>query len=201
MPNKSPHFARTRINDPRLGEHTVRVQPGEFFVSGEAAAVVVTVLGSCVSACIRDFRTGFGGMNHFMLPESDNGEWGGASSRLRYGNYAMEALINAVLASGCPREQLEIKLFGGANMFVSGTPVGTRNAEFATDYLSAEGLAVVATDLGGMHGRRIHYSPATGKVQRLLLTKTQDSSLALRETAYRSRLSTTPVEGDIELFQ
>jgi chemotaxis protein CheD len=176
MPNKSPHFARTRINDPRLGEHTVRVQPGEFFVSGEAAAVVVTVLGSCVSACIRDFRTGFGGMNHFMLPESDNGEWGGASSRLRYGNYAMEALINAVLASGCPREQLEIKLFGGANMFVSGTPVGT-------------------------HGRRIHYSPATGKVQRLLLTKTQDSSLALRETAYRSRLSTTPVEGDIELFQ
>ncbi len=201
MPPESAHFARTRIKDSRLGEHTVRVQPGEYFVSGEAAAVVVTVLGSCVSACVRDSRTGFGGMNHFMLPESDNGEWGGTSSRMRYGNYAMEALINAVLKSGCAREHLEIKLFGGANMFVSGTPVGTRNAEFATDYLSAEGLAVVATDLGGMHGRRIHYSPATGKVQRLLLTKTQDSSLALRETAYRSRLSTAPVEGDIELFQ
>ena len=46
-----------------------------------------------------------GGMNHFMLPESSTGQWGDQlSAAMRYGNFAMEALINAVLKSGCAPE-------------------------------------------------------------------------------------------------
>ncbi len=64
----------------------------------------MTVLGSCVSACIRDPVTGFGGMNHFMLAEDQDGKWGSEVMSARYGNYAMEKLINELIKSGCPRE-------------------------------------------------------------------------------------------------
>ena len=36
----------------------VKVFPGEFYVTSKPDEVLVTVLGSCVSACIRDRRTG-----------------------------------------------------------------------------------------------------------------------------------------------
>jgi chemotaxis protein CheD len=195
------HLAQTRITDARLGDHNVRVQPGEYFVSDRPGTIIITVLGSCVAACIRNPQTGFGGMNHFMLPESEQGQWGGVSSQMRYGNHAMENLINEVLKSGCRRDSLEIKLFGGANMYVGGSEVGSKNARFAQTYLKTEGLRVLASDLGGTQGRRIHYSPSTGKVQRLLLTGVQGSKLTQSETTYRTRLLDRPVEGDIELFE
>ena len=195
------HLARTRITDTRLGDNNVRVQPGEYFVSSDPSTVIITVLGSCVAACIRNPLTGFGGMNHFMLPESEDGHWGGVSSQMRYGNHAMENLINEVLKSGCNRNDLEIKLFGGANMYVGGTAVGTQNIRFVQAYLNNEGLELSNSDLGGNNGRRIHYWPATGKVQRRLLTVKQDSSVSRSETSYRSQLVARPVEGDIELFE
>ncbi|CAL4869675.1 Chemoreceptor glutamine deamidase CheD (plasmid) [Asticcacaulis sp. MM231] len=194
------HLARTRIKDVRLGEHNVRVQPGEYFVTDTPGTVIITILGSCVAACIRNPKNGFGGMNHFMLPESESGQWGGVSSQMRYGNHAMENLINEVLKSGCLRHDLEIKLFGGANMYAGHNEVGTQNARFAQAYLKAEGLRVLATDLGGNHGRRIHYSPQTGRVKRLLLNDSQDKSVTRTESSYSTRLVAKPIEGDIELF-
>ncbi|WP_157139045.1 chemoreceptor glutamine deamidase CheD [Asticcacaulis biprosthecium] len=194
------HIARTRIRDERLGQHNVRVQPGEYFVTSDAGIMIITVLGSCVAACVRNPYTGFGGMNHFMLPQSEEGDWNGVSSHMRYGNHAMENLINEVMKSGCRRSEMEIKLFGGANMYVGGSEIGAKNAQFVTGYLKAEGLRASASDLGGSHGRRIHYWPSTGKVKRLLLTGGEDSRVATAETTYRSRLTTAPVEGDIELF-
>ncbi|ESQ92809.1 hypothetical protein [Asticcacaulis benevestitus] len=195
------HLARTRITDTRLGEHNVRVQPGEYFVSGDQATVIITVLGSCVAACIRNPLTGFGGMNHFMLPESVDGEWGGVSSQMRYGNHAMENLINEILKTGCRRDDLEIKLFGGANMYTGGSAVGTQNARFAETYLKNEGLKLEVSDLGGGHGRRIHYWPSTGKVKRLLLNQSQETSVTRSEFSYRSQLVAQAVEGDIEMFE
>lgn len=194
------HIARTRIRDERLGQHNVRVQPGEYFVTGDKEAVIITVLGSCVAACIRNPFNGFGGMNHFMLPQSEAGDWNGISAHMRYGNHAMENLINEVMKSGCRRGDLEIKLFGGANLYVGSSEVGAKNARFVTGYLKAEGLAPVASDLGGDQGRRIHYWPTTGKVKRLLLTGGEDRRVLTAETTYRTRLTATPVEGDIELF-
>jgi len=198
--NHERHLARTRIVDTRLGGHNVRVQPGEYFVTGTPGTMVITVLGSCVAACIRNPFNGFGGMNHFMLPESEQGQWGGVSSHMRYGNHAMENLINEVLKSGCRRQDLEIKVFGGANMYAGSNEVGPKNGRFALTYLQNEGLRVAATDLGGTQGRRIHYWPETGKVKRLLLADTQASGISATESTYRNHLVEKPVEGDIELF-
>src|SRR5262249_28254371 len=97
-----------RYRDPMFGEEAIKVFPGEHYVSDRSDEMLVTILGSCVAACIRDPRAGVGGMNHFMLPESGSGGsgWDSASSSMRYGNVAMERLINDVLARGGMRKRL-----------------------------------------------------------------------------------------------
>ncbi|MCA0400624.1 MAG: chemoreceptor glutamine deamidase CheD [Proteobacteria bacterium] len=179
---------------------TTRVLPGDFYVTGEKDQTIVTVLGSCVAACIRNPATGFGGLNHFMLPESDTDQWNGASRALRYGNFAMEALINAVLKSGCARSDLEVKLFGGANLHGSKVGVGAKNAAFARHYIEAEGLHLVSSDLGGDFGRRIHFNPVTGKVQRLLLKDRDQGAVVRAESRYGRELVVEDVGGGIDLF-
>ena len=100
---------------------------GKFYLTTRADEVIVTVLGSCVSACIRDVQTGVGGMNHFMLASDAAGQWGSDQKSTRYGNFAMEKLINELIKAGCPRERMEIKVFGGGN--VTDTQQPDRNAE------------------------------------------------------------------------
>jgi chemotaxis protein CheD len=182
-------------------DYQVRLLPGGSYATAARDEVIVTVLGSCVAACIRDPATGFGGMNHFMLPENETGDWNGVSAALRYGNHAMESLINSVLKSGCSRQELEIKLFGGANLYQGVTLVGEKNAEFTRVYLQKEELAVTAADLGGPWGRRIHYSPATGNVQRLLLKHKLGATVLKAEQKYVSDLNHADIEGGIELFE
>lgn len=192
---------RGRIYLDQFGAHAVRILPGETYTTSRKDEAIVTVLGSCVAACVRDPRTGVGGMNHFMLPESATGQWGQElSAAMRYGNFAMEALINAILKSGCGRTGLEIKLFGGANFSSGVTMIGQKNADFAIRYLKEEGLPLAASDLGGVHGRRIHYHPATGKVARLFLKGAGQDQVAAQEHRYGAELRRTPIDGDVELF-
>lgn len=178
----------------------VRVLPGDFYVTDEPGTTIATILGSCVAACIRNPHSGFGGLNHFMLPESETDQWNGVSRALRYGNFAMEALINAVLKSGCGRADLEIKLFGGSNLHGSAVGVGAKNAAFARQYLESEGLTLAGADLGGAFGRRIHFRPATGKVQRLLLKDHDQRAVIREESRYGSTLREVDVGGDVDLF-
>lgn len=189
-----------RVPDWRRSAQTVRVLPGEAYVTSRTDETIVTVLGSCVAACIRNPATGFGGLNHFMLPESDSGIWNGASAALRYGNYAMEVLINEVLKSGCRRQDLEIKLFGGADLTDGPTLIGSSNVSFVLDYLKAEDLTIASVDLGGNYGRRIHYSPSTGIVHRLLLGTAVHPAFVEEEHSFKDRLARTKVEGEIDLF-
>jgi chemotaxis protein CheD len=190
-----------RLTSPRHESgRMVRVLPGDYYVTGDPDVTIATILGSCVAACVRDPFTGFGGLNHFMLPEGDSGEWNGIGAAFRYGNFAMEALINAVLKSGCARQNLEVKLFGGANMHGSVAGVGQKNAIFAKRYLEMEGIPLTSADLGGEYGRRIHYNPATGKVQRLMLKNREDEALRSDEARYSTSLRQTSVAGDIDLF-
>ena len=197
----APGDGRRRYYDPRFGATAVRVLPGEHYVTGDPAEMIVTVLGSCISACIRDRRSGVGGMNHFMLPESESGQWGHASAAMRYGNHAMEVLINDIMRRGGRREQLEIKLFGGARIGSSNSDVGQRNIAFIRRWLADEGFQAVAEDMGGVSPRRIHYFPSTGRVKRLALKQVEGSSLRNDEASYRSRLGgVAATAGDIELF-
>jgi chemotaxis protein CheD len=192
--------ATHRFYDNDSGAWNVKVFPGEFYVTSRPDEVLVTVLGSCVAACIRDPHKGIGGMNHFMLPQSESGAWNGDMQSTRFGNFAMEKLINELLKAGCARETLEIKIFGGANVTETSSAIGTANAEFALRYLEAEGLRCVAQDLGGRLPRRIHYSPSTGKVTRRLLGGSESFAVMREENEYASRLLQRVPAGEIELF-
>jgi len=179
----------------------VKVFPGEFYVTAQPDEVLVTILGSCVSTCIRDPRTGIGGMNHFMLAQSGSQSWGGDPESTRYGNFAMEKLINELLKAGCRRESLEIKVFGGGNVTDTRNLIGTQNCAFVLDYLASEGLPVAAQDLGGQSPRRIHYYPASGRVVRRMLGGAETSAVAREEIAYAGRLKGRRIGGEIELFE
>ncbi|HEY4541075.1 MAG TPA: chemoreceptor glutamine deamidase CheD, partial [Noviherbaspirillum sp.] len=160
-----------------------------------------TVLGSCVSACIRDRVSGIGGMNHFMLPDSGDSD-SPVSASMRYGTYAMEVLINDVLKAGARRENLEAKVFGGGNVlrgFVA-INVGERNAQFVRNYLRAENIRVMAEDLNDIYPRKVYFFPRTGRVLVKKLRQLNNNTLANREQDYAQRLQTGPVAGDIELF-
>ena len=103
----------TRYHDKAFGCEAVKILPGEYFAT-DGDMALVTVLGSCVAACLRDPVAGVGGMNHFMLPRDDTS--GALSRSARYGAYAMEVLINQLMRMGARRERLEAKVFGGGNV-------------------------------------------------------------------------------------
>ena len=193
-------FATRRFFDAASATWMVKVFPGEYFVTSRPDEVLVTVLGSCVAACVRDSRTGIGGMNHFMLPQSRAGNWAGDLQSTRFGNFAMEKLVNELLKAGCSRNSLEIKVFGGGNVTDTQNAIGTENSKFILRYLEAEGMRCAAQDLGGQLPRRIHYHPATGKVVRRLLGTGKSTAVAREEIEYGSRLSTRTVAGEIQLF-
>jgi len=178
----------------------VKVFPGEFYVTANPDEVLVTVLGSCVAACIRDPLAAIGGMNHFMLPHHSSGTWGEDLRSARFGNFAMEKLLNELVKAGCARERMEIKVFGGANVTDTRNAIGSENAEFVLRYLADEGLRCSAQDLGGTLPRRIHYYPTTGRVVRKLLGTSERYAIDRQEHDYGNRLLHQQPSGEIQLF-
>lgn len=148
---------------PCFARSVVKVGPGEHHVTDGPDVAISTILGSCVAACIRDPVARVGGLNHFMLPQSTDGVWGKAAASLRYGNFAMERLINDILARGGHRSRLEIKLFGGARLAQDHGAIGPRNADYVEAYLRAEGMVPLVRQLRGTRARRVVYMPATGR--------------------------------------
>jgi len=184
--------------------YAAKLLPGEFYVSMNGE-LITTVLGSCVSACIRDTVTGIGGMNHFMLPidiSRDGKSWGNTpvNSQTRYGNIAMERLINVILAGGGKRENLEIKLFGGGKVLQINTDIGGKNIDFVKRYLVTEGFHVDAEDVGGNRPRKVQYFPNTGRVRVKSLNSLHNDTLTRRESSYIETISKSPIEGKIDLF-
>ena len=145
----------SRMWDARTERCAAKILPGEYYVTGNDE-MITTVLGSCVSACVRDPYTGFGGMNHFMLPGNAKrcaDRWGGSDGMAaRYGKAAMEMMINEVLKHGGIKNRLELKLFGGGQVLVMDVNnVGDRNIEFAREYAEQEGFIVAAEDMVPRH--------------------------------------------------
>ena len=182
--------------------YAAKILPGEYYVTTNKE-LIVTVLGSCVSACIRDPAMAIGGMNHFMLPASaDMSASSFNSLATRYGNFAMEKLINDILKNGGRREALEIKLFGGGKVIahMNHADVGNRNIQFAREYVAMEGFNVAAEDLGDIFPRKVVYDPISGKVQIKKLRKLHNETVAQREQGYLETIIEAPAAGDIELF-
>lgn len=194
--------AAKRYLDPYTKKWTVKILPGEFFVCSAEEEVVVTTLGSCISACIWDQNLGLGGMNHFMLAESELGAWGNHSaSSTRFGNFAMEFLINEILKQGGRREKLRAKIFGGASMNTGGEKVGGANIAFAKSYLQTERIPVLADDTGGALARKVYFEPKTGDVKVKKLEDLKNDTIKQREQRYGQSLeSRKDVEDDVLLF-
>jgi chemotaxis protein CheD len=193
-------FATNVYFDRTFDCQAAKILPGEYYFTNKDM-LIVTVLGSCVSACIRDRVTGLGGMNHFMLPDG-GGDGSPVSASARYGTYAMEILINDLLKAGARRENLEAKVFGGGAVLKGFTAinVGERNAAFVLNFLKVEKIRVMAEDLNDIYPRKVYFFPRTGKVLVKKLMQSHNDTLVKREIEYASRLKVAPVGGDIDLF-
>lgn len=203
QPPALPGFEHLRRYwDPTQSCMTVKVLPGEFYVSKQDE-LVTTVLGSCVAACIHDPRTGIGGMNHFMLPEPRGARdsWTSTVGRAaRYGSDAMEQLINTILAAGAQRADLQVKIFGGGRVLAQLTDIGQRNIEFVQRYIATENLRLCASDLGDVYPRQVQFFPSSGRARVRLLRRHDDGALMADERVYLKRLAIDPIKGEVELF-
>jgi chemotaxis protein CheD len=200
--NDDSAFAHIRrMRDARFPHEIAAILPGEFFVSVNPM-IVYTVLGSCISACIRDPVVGVGGMNHFMLPkpkEGVNDSWGEST---RYGSYAMESLINEILKQGGMKRRLEVKLFGAGKIYEGNIDVGARNAEWVLGFLKTEGLGAVKTDLGDVCPRKVYYFTDSGRVLLKKIERLRNKTIVEREQEYATKIqvASKPVEEDVTLF-
>ena len=133
-----------------------------------SGAVFHTILGSCVSVCLWDKVTRTGGINHFLLPRWDG--VGIASSK--YGNIAIDQLINKMEAEGCERENIKAKIFGGSFMMSTSNDlfeIGKQNIDMALKMLNEYKIEVIAKHVLGNRGRRIIFDTSNGVVSMKLI--------------------------------
>jgi len=203
LPRALPGFDNVRRYRNNTGQLVAKLLPGDFYVTRENE-LLDTVLGSCVSACIRNPRTKIGGMNHFMLPRPSgdgNDTWGSIAGRAtRYGSASMEQLINRILSAGGTRADLEVKIFGGGRVLSSLTDVGNHNVQFVREFLKQEGLKVSSEDVGDSCPRHIQYFPLSGRARVRHLTSRHGADVATHEQQYLTGLDKAPVAGEIDLF-
>ena len=188
-------FATNVYYDRTFDVEAAKILPGEYYYTGKNM-LIVTVLGSCVSACIRDRMTGLGGMNHFMLPE-------GAGDSGRYGSFAMELLINEMMKRGAQRSRLEAKVFGGGAVIAGMTSinVGERNTSFVLDYLKTERIPVMSKDVLDIYPRKVCFLPASGKAMVKRLQPANAESLLAQDRAAAQRAAPIASRGgSVDLF-
>ncbi len=155
----------------------VKILPGEYYVSSEEI-LIMTTLGSCISACLWDRVAKVGGMNHFMLPDGDG-------DCARYGSFAMELLINELLKLGASRSSLEAKIFGGGQVIkgMSAINIGERNTVFVMNYLKTERIPVVSKDVMEVYPRKVCFLPVSGKAMVKRLAPTNPDHLIAQDRA------------------
>ena len=183
-------------HDHHFHQDAVKVLPGEYFVTADDM-MVMTVLGSCIAACIYDPRVRVGGMNHFMLPD------GGMDAGGCYGSFAMELLINEMMKLGARRETMQAKVFGGGQVMHTFTTmnVGERNTQFVLDYLQTERIAVISKDVMDIHPRKVCYFPATGKAMVKRLAHSHPETLETQERRSSASVVAKAVSGgSVDLF-
>ncbi len=192
--------SRQRYWNKRFKRYAIRLLPGEYRIAG-TNEMLVTILGSCVCACIRDKHTGLGGMNHFLLThESKQSSYKHdiaqdySEKSTRYGTVAMEVLINELLKHGAQRANLEAKIFGGSCITTALNKVGSTNIDFVKEYLTTENIPIVNSDVGGTHARTVYFLPDTGDVY---VKKVERSEVIDLEKQYKKDLDKSDTDGEI----
>lgn len=174
-----------------------KILPGEVYVTKQNE-LISTVLGSCISACVYDYKMGIGGMNHFMLPANNNASIDSLSCR--YGNWAMEFLINEIIKNGGNRDNFKIKIFGGGQIIRGMGDIGEGNIIFVSQFLKNEGLQVESHDVGGPWPRKVLFNPTTGKAHVKKLRSMHNDTIQQREFKYLHEIEEQDTHTDIELF-
>ena len=192
------HERRASDRDPNV--KAITLISGDYYVTDKPNHMIVTILGSCVAACMRDPVMSIGGMNHFLLPDNPDLSLRHSDDATRYGAYAMEQLINGIIKLGGNKNRLEVKVFGGGNVIDNSAMIGSRNIAFVRAFLKKEGLAIAGEDLGDTYPRRLRYYPDSGKVMLLKLKRKEDREVIDKEANFAHTLQIKPVEGSIELF-
>jgi chemotaxis protein CheD len=205
FPRALPGFTQVnRFWDYKNQSVSAKILPGEYYVTTNNE-IISTVLGSCVSACVRDIKHGIGAMNHFLLPLHKGEEWSEKlnieSLATRYGNFAMEHMINDVLKYGGLKKHLEFKVFGGSRVISNMGDVGKSNIHFVLNYLTVEGFKVMAQDVGGINPRKVLYYPQTGKVRVKKIKDLHNDTIIKRESDYMHHIDKEElIDGEIEMF-
>lgn len=205
MPMALPGFEHiNRYWDTKNDIFAAKIMPGEYYVTTHGE-MIATVLGSCVAACIRDTKLNIGGMNHFMLPDigkTNKQKWVNTpvSYETRYGNVAMERLINVIIANGGNKRNMEIKLFGGSKVLDMTTDIGGKNIEFVKHYLEVERLEIAAIDVGGIYPRKVLYYPSSGRVKIKKLKRMHNDTLIKREKNYIDNIRIEEKKAKVDLF-
>jgi chemotaxis protein CheD len=194
------HGRASKYLDRHFNRQAMKILPGEFYATA-ADEVIVTVLGSCVAACLLDPIAMVGGMNHFMLPVKMGARDNDVFYAARYGAAAMEYLINNLLHLGAQRDRLVAKAFGGGKVMRDMTSdVGGQNIEFVRQFLRNEGIPLWSEDMGGPYPRKVYFFPHTGQVLVKRMERTHNDTVLNRELSYIQEVAKAPMGGDVELF-
>lgn len=137
----------------------VKGMPTHTIIGGEFAVVCdhenigfKTLLGSCVAIMFYDKNIKIKGMNHFLLPATNN-----SNEDMKYGLYSVEAMLNEMYKLGCKKENMAAKISGGADIMNIGSTqsIGHRNVEFAHTFCRSEGFRIISDHTRGNAGRVI----------------------------------------------
>ncbi|WP_263772887.1 chemotaxis protein CheD [Propionivibrio soli] len=187
-----------------IERHARNVQPGAWSVDDRQP--LSTLLGSCVAVCLFDPQLKIGGINHFMLPNIGRSKHGDVDSLLS-GNFAMEALLNALLTRGAKKPRLQAKAFGGGTIIdadAGSLTIGMRNASFTKEWLAREGIPLLSSDFLGPWSRKVLFLPFNGEAfcKRLVTSMATATVIDREEKAYAATLAQQPKSTDkkIELF-
>ena len=137
----------------------IYLRPGEAYIE-DRHVLVSTILGSCVSVTMFH-RSQRGRICHAVLPSNPDPL---AHDAFRYVDSSIEYMLDSLLSEGVSRGEIEVKIFGGANTFRSGSAVGDLNAAAALQFVRKKGLKLCASDLGGKSGRKILFDTHTGLI-------------------------------------
>jgi chemotaxis protein CheD len=194
------HGRASKYLDRHFNRQAMKILPGEFYATTEDE-VIVTVLGSCVAACLLDPIALVGGMNHFMLPVKQGDRDPDVFFAARYGAAAMEFLINDLLHLGAQRDRIVAKAFGGGHVMQGmSTDIGGQNIDFVRRFLRNEGIPLWTEDMGGPFPRKVYFFPHTGQVLVKRMERTHNNTVIDRELSYLKEFSSAKSDGDVELF-
>jgi chemotaxis protein CheD len=140
---------------------------GTYIVAKNPTTLTCIGLGSCLAVVLHDRNQRVGGLTHSMLPRYDEGK-----DKLNPGKYvdtSIYLMVDELLQMGSTKRALKAKIIGGAQMFNFQNSdildVGNRNIRAAKETLKAEGIPIVAQEVGGNKGRTISFNIKTGKIE------------------------------------